>query len=165
MRHLRSYLTDESGFTLAEVIAGIVVMGIVAAIAIPGWFTMVDNYKVESATSQLASDLRLANARATNRLETWEVVLPPKGDPSYCYTVRKVGASAPCTPLPLKTQVDTTVQAGITFRAAGSALVSGLSVTDGISTVTINSVADASRFRTLKLVNDTSIVDTRGRLP
>lgn len=167
LRRLRKVWGVERGFTLTEVIAVVVIFGVVAAIAIPSWFNIVDSSRVDSATSQLASDLRLANARATNRLANWQVVLPPKGGSSYCYTVSKVGnPPPPCTSLPRNTQVDTTSAITITFSSDGSASVSPPSIIiNGISSITVNSTANPSHSRTLKLVNATSVVDTRGRLP
>jgi prepilin-type N-terminal cleavage/methylation domain-containing protein len=67
-------LEDERGFTLAEVMITIIMMGIVFAIASSTWFGVVESRRVDSATNQLAADLRQAHSRATNRLEGWRVV-------------------------------------------------------------------------------------------
>jgi type IV fimbrial biogenesis protein FimT len=50
-------------------------MGIVFAIASSTWFGVAESRRVDSATNQLAADLRLAHTSATNRLEDWQVVL------------------------------------------------------------------------------------------
>lgn len=55
----------------------IVVMGILAAIAVPSWFGMVERRAVDSATNQFAADLRLAHTKATNRLKEYAVVTDP----------------------------------------------------------------------------------------
>ena len=68
-------LEDERGFTLAEVMVTIIIMGIVFAIASTSWFGMIEGRRVDSATNQLVSDLRLAHTRATNQLAGWRVVL------------------------------------------------------------------------------------------
>jgi type IV fimbrial biogenesis protein FimT len=68
-------LEDERGFTLAEVMVTIIIMGIVFAIASTSWFGMIEGRRVDSATNQLVSDLRLAHTRATNQLTGWRVVL------------------------------------------------------------------------------------------
>ncbi len=52
-------------------------MGILLGIASTSWFSVVEGRRVDSATNQLASDLRLAHTKATNRLATWRVVLNP----------------------------------------------------------------------------------------
>ena len=54
---------DERGFTLVEVMIVIILMGIVFAIASSSWFGAAESRRVDSATNQLAADLRLAHTR------------------------------------------------------------------------------------------------------
>jgi prepilin-type N-terminal cleavage/methylation domain-containing protein len=68
---------SERGFTLPEVLIVIVLMGILFAIASSTWFGVVESRRVDSATNQLVSDLRLAHTKSTNQLATWQVVLNP----------------------------------------------------------------------------------------
>lgn len=63
----------EGGFTLPEVLITIAILGILIAIAVPTWQSVVEGRRVDSATNQFASDLRLAHNRATNQLNNWEV--------------------------------------------------------------------------------------------
>lgn len=59
----------------------IVVMGILAAIAVPSWFGIVESRAVDSAANQLGADMRLAHTKATNQLSEWRIVLvPDQGD-------------------------------------------------------------------------------------
>src|SRR5215218_9009845 len=80
---------DERGFTVLEVFLTCILMGLLFAIASPVLFGVVDGRRVDSATNQLAADLRLAHTRATNRLEQWQVVLTAD---SSTYTIGPVGA-------------------------------------------------------------------------
>jgi prepilin-type N-terminal cleavage/methylation domain-containing protein len=73
-RRLYTSYTDERGFTLPEVLITIAIMGILAAIAIPSWQSITEGSRVDSATNQFASDLRLAHTRASNQLTDWRVV-------------------------------------------------------------------------------------------
>src|SRR5215203_5975774 len=79
----------EGGFTLVEVLVTIIIMGVLAAIASSTWFGVVEGRRVDSATSQLTADLRLAHTRATNRLEDWQVELFAD---SSTYTIGPVGS-------------------------------------------------------------------------
>jgi prepilin-type N-terminal cleavage/methylation domain-containing protein len=68
-------LEDERGFTLIELMMVIVFMGIVLAITSFSWFGVMESRKVDSATNQLAADLRQAHTMATNRLADQTVTL------------------------------------------------------------------------------------------
>jgi prepilin-type N-terminal cleavage/methylation domain-containing protein len=70
---LRRRLACERGFTLPEVLIVIVLMGIILTIASATWFGIVESRRVDSATNQMVSDLRLAHTSATNRLAPWRI--------------------------------------------------------------------------------------------
>lgn len=76
-------LEDESGFTLPEVMIVIAVMGILAAIAVPSWFNVIEGRRVDSATNQLTADLRLAHTSATNRLDAAQIRFSSTGSASF----------------------------------------------------------------------------------
>lgn len=76
---------DERGFTLIEVMVTIILMGIVFAIASSTWSGVVEGRRVDSATNQLAGDLRLAHTTAANRLVPQEVNLSA-GSSEYSMT-------------------------------------------------------------------------------
>ena len=79
MRRLKHHDSRQSelGFTLPEVLIVIVLMGIVFAIASSSWFGMIESRRVDSATNQMVSELRLAHTRAANRLTNWRVEFDP----------------------------------------------------------------------------------------
>ncbi|QYJ14402.1 Type IV minor pilin PilE [Rubrobacter xylanophilus DSM 9941] len=68
----------EEGFTLPEIMTAIAIMGILLAIAIIILLGILEQRRVDAAANQLAADLRLAHARATNQLTDWRVVLFPE---------------------------------------------------------------------------------------
>src|SRR5215204_835734 len=72
----------EHGFTLAEVLITIIIMSILAAIAFTSWSRLIESRRVDSAANQLVADMRLAGTSATNRLQSYEVVLSA-GSPNY----------------------------------------------------------------------------------
>jgi prepilin-type N-terminal cleavage/methylation domain-containing protein len=69
---------DEQGFTLPEVLMTIAILGIIVAIAVFIWLGILEQRRVDAATNQLVSDLRLAHSSATNQLTDWRVVLDPE---------------------------------------------------------------------------------------
>ena len=73
----RGLLADHSGFTLPEMTIVIVIMGIVLAISSASWFGAVESRRVDSATNQLVSDLRLAHSKATNRVAEHYIAYVP----------------------------------------------------------------------------------------
>lgn len=132
--------SNERGFTLAEVMVTIIMLGILAAIAIPSWWSVVEARRVDSATNQVAADLRLAHSSAINRLTEWRVVVPANNSPTYqtgsaddfaagTFKTRSLAEGAGGTQI--------AAAATIIFNADGSATLPG-----GASTVTITVQAD-----------------------
>jgi len=91
----------ERGFTLPEVLIVILIMGILFGIATSTWFGVVESRAVDSATNQVAADLRLAHTRATNQLVDHGVAtdltyfgLPlPAGIPAADYYLVRIPSS------------------------------------------------------------------------
>lgn len=95
----------EEGFTLPELMTTIAIMGILLAIAILILLGILEQRRVDAAANQLAADLRLAHARATNQLTDWRVVLyPERGEeeegPDY-YLVKLREPYDPQDPTPI----------------------------------------------------------------
>ncbi len=106
---------NERGFTLGEVLITIVIMGIVFAIASSTWQGTIESRQVDSATNQLAADLRLAHTQATNRLVKYQVVLT---NGSSGYQVGPAGSLKTRT-LPDDVKIST-VLSTIEFKPDGS---------------------------------------------
>jgi prepilin-type N-terminal cleavage/methylation domain-containing protein len=85
--------SSERGFTLAEVMITIVIMGILAAVAMSFWWPVVESRRVDSATNQVVSDLRLAHTRSINRLDDWQVDPRPPGGQINSYRIGPCGDS------------------------------------------------------------------------
>ena len=112
---LQGFWQSERGFTLTEVIATILIMGIVFAIASSLWFDLVENRRVDSATNQMVSELHFAHNSATNRLEDWRVNLQAN---SGTYSIGRCPAE-PCNP-PLQ---ERSLEEGTEVRPSATGMV------------------------------------------
>lgn len=98
---------EDHGFTLPELMATIAILGILIAIAVIIWLGILEQRRVDAATNQLVSDLRLAHNSATNQLTDWRVVLVPEEtdeDEGADYHLVKLAAPYPAAPTPMVEQ-------------------------------------------------------------
>lgn len=100
---------SERGFTLPEVLITIVVLGILAGIALPSWWSVIESRRVDSAANQLVGDLRLAHSKASSRLTVYRVCITG-GSTTYLIGLQTDPASVLCTaaspPLETRTLAD-----------------------------------------------------------
>jgi type IV fimbrial biogenesis protein FimT len=111
---------DERGFTLPEVLITVILLGVLLGIATSTWFGVVESRQVDSATNQLAADLRLASSSATNRLVPYRVILTA-GSASYQLVKQSSPAVTTTRSLPDGTVIGTTTT--VAFAGDGSASV------------------------------------------
>jgi prepilin-type N-terminal cleavage/methylation domain-containing protein len=118
-------LEDEHGFSLVELTIVIIIMGLVFAIASSAWLGAIESRKVDTATNQVAADLRHAHSKATNRLENWQVIFA--GDSTY--TIGPTGSpiDEDLDDDPTSDPVIVGPAATITFKPDGSATLPGAS--------------------------------------
>ena len=90
---------EEQGFTMPELMATIVILGILTAIAVIIWLGILEQRRVTAAADQLANDMRLAHTSAVNQLTDWRIVLAPsKKDEDEGADYYMVRLKAPNTP-------------------------------------------------------------------
>ena len=70
------------GFTLIEVLVALIVLGILTAIAIPGFSTWLPKYRLKSASRDLYSNMQLAKMGAIKANADWAIVFDA-GSNSY----------------------------------------------------------------------------------
>ncbi len=64
---------SNSGFTAVELILTVVIIGILAAIAVPSWLTFLNKQKLRTAQDQAYSAMRLAQSKAKATNLVWRV--------------------------------------------------------------------------------------------
>lgn len=74
---LRNVWKGQRGYTLSEVMTAVAIAGVLLAISVLILLALLERWRVEAAASQLAADMRLAHANATNGLTDWRLVLAP----------------------------------------------------------------------------------------
>lgn len=74
----------QSGFTAIELILVLAILAIMAAVAIPGWVSVLPNMRLKSAVRNLKSDLMLAQQRAIRENASVAILLSTA---SNSYTV------------------------------------------------------------------------------
>ena len=154
---------DQSGFTLPEVTIVVVILGIVLAVASSSWFGTIEGRRVDSATNQLVSDLRLAHNTAANRLTTWRVQLSP-GTPNYSVGPASGGTmSARSLPEGSGLTPDSAAVVAIEFGADGSArpVNSAGNPVAGGGSITV-AAEDGSPSRVVQINTVTSRIDVAG---
>jgi prepilin-type N-terminal cleavage/methylation domain-containing protein len=144
--------SDERGFTLPELLVVIAILGVLAAIAMGSWLGVVEGRRVDSATNQLVSDLRLAHTSATNQLASWEVRTTAGSRTYQLVKLTPPTEQARTSTLPDGTRVGTTLI--VRFSPDGSA-----ATVAGSGTQLVVSSDGGSPSRTIEYLPATSRVE------
>lgn len=57
-------MRKNTGFTLVELLIVVAIMGVIAAVTIPGYMAFIPNYRLRSAAEELQGDIQFAKIRA-----------------------------------------------------------------------------------------------------
>ena len=70
---------DQRGYTLPEVLTAVAIAGLLLVISVIILLALLERWRVEAAAEQIAADMRLAHANATNQLTDWRLEMATGG--------------------------------------------------------------------------------------
>jgi len=122
----------EAGFTLAEMLVVIVIVGLGALVAIPNVNSFFRAYKIRSASDQLVSHLRVARQiSVTQHLPvTFTINASPANTYSFSYTIPGKPTTTQTFSLPDPVTVTNTPTGALTYTIAQNGTVSGATTPD-----------------------------------
>ncbi|MBD2771462.1 type II secretion system protein [Iningainema tapete] len=85
----------EAGFSLIELLVVIIMVGVLAAIAVPSWLAFVNQQRLNSAKRQALTVLRDAQSNAQREKLRWQVCFKDDGN-QVLYTAHRVPSDNNC---------------------------------------------------------------------
>ena len=109
-------IDSKVGFSSIELLAGLALMGIIAAIALPGWRSLFPTYALNHSTRQIQSEVHYLKMRAAAENIGFQLAFQPGSDHYIIYRDAQVVGTKP-----LAQGTNITKAGSITFSPRGTA--------------------------------------------
>lgn len=108
-RYLKVFQGTDGGFSLLEMLTVFAIVGIIAAIAVPGWASFRNTRRLNTAQDQIYQALRQAQFEAKRRGVRWQISVQNRDEQAQwaIYPVNASPLEAAWTDLPPGIQIDT----------------------------------------------------------
>ncbi|MFQ5684259.1 MAG: Tfp pilus assembly protein FimT/FimU, partial [Candidatus Binatia bacterium] len=109
------------GFTLIEILVALAIFGILAAIAIPNWATLIPSYRLNSSGRQLQSELHKTKSRAVSENTRFHLVFSATSYRIERYNGTGYLPTGETKPLPPGISIESMSTSNLGFTARGTA--------------------------------------------
>ena len=76
--------TRQRGYSLAELLTVVAIIGVITMVTIPAFMQLMPQYRIRSASSEIAASLRMLRGRAIGTRSNWKMIISPTTE-SYSF--------------------------------------------------------------------------------
>jgi prepilin-type N-terminal cleavage/methylation domain-containing protein len=70
----------QSGYSLAELLTVVAMVGIISMVALPTFLKVIPQYRIRGAASEISASLRLIRSKAVSTRSSWRMTVDPTND-------------------------------------------------------------------------------------